>query len=103
MDLTTSTTDTQAILDNIAIAEAQKEYKNELEKFHIHNMLFAVIKEFNVDKIVGITKESKENIKRAIDYLHMMDYVKMENSGLSVLGKSDYKRHFWRHIEVSVV
>lgn len=88
MDATTPTTDTQAILDNIALADARKEYKNELRRFHIQNMLFAVIKAFKVDKIEGITNENKENVKRAIDYLHMMDYVKMENSGLSVLGKS---------------
>ena len=80
---------TKDVVEDMQMAELQAEYEAELVRFNKQKLLIDIIKEMNVDKMHEIGAESKENVTKAIDHLHMMDYLKMNNSNLNVLGKND--------------
>lgn len=78
---------TDQVMQEIELNKLQKEYEEELQKYEKNKFISTVIKKCDVDKIEGITEENKTNIKRAIIYLHLIEYGKMENTGLTPMGE----------------
>lgn len=79
--------ESKQILDNMELIKLREEYDAEVKKFHIQKHLIDVVKKINVDQLKDIGPESKKNIEKAINALHSIDFVKMENSGSTVLGE----------------
>lgn len=80
--------DSKKIMDALELKKLQDEYEEELRKYHKNQIIATVIKKCNVDEIKEMSDENKENIKEAINHLHLIEYVKMENTGLTALGKT---------------
>lgn len=77
------------VMQEIELKKLQKEYDELLKKYEQQKFVATVIKKCDVDKIPGLTEENKSNIKMAINYLHFIEYGKMENTGLTPLGKTN--------------
>lgn len=69
------------------LQKLREEYDAELKRFHIQKHLIDVLKKINVDQLKDIGPENKKNIAKALNSLHMIDFLKMENSGSTVLGE----------------
>lgn len=79
--------ESKKILENMESQRLREEYETELKKFNIQKHLIDILKKTKVDQLKDIGPESKRNIEKAINSLHMIDYLKMENTGANVLGK----------------
>lgn len=79
--------ESKKILENMELQRLREEYEAELKKYIIQNHLIDILKRTKVDQLKDIGPESKKNIEKAINSLYMVDYLKMENSGATVLGK----------------
>lgn len=79
--------ESKKILENMELQRLRDEYEVELKKFNIQKHLIDTLKKTKVDQLKDIGPESKKNIEKAKNSLYMVDYLKMENSGATVLGK----------------
>lgn len=79
--------ESRKILEKMELQKLQEEYEAEMRKFHIQKHLIDALKRIKVDQLKDIGTENKENIAKAMRSLHLIDYTKMGNSGVTVLGK----------------
>lgn len=79
--------ESEKILEDMEAQKSREEYEVELKRFRIHRHLIETLKKINVDELKDVEPENRANIAKALNSLHLIDFVKMENSGANVLGK----------------
>lgn len=78
--------ESKKILENMETQKLRDDYDAELKRFRMQKHLIDVLKRIKVDELKDVGVESKNNIAKAISWLHSIDYAKMENSGATVFG-----------------
>lgn len=87
--------ESKKILENLELQRLREEYEAELKRFHIQKHLMDVLKRIKVDQLKDIGPENAKNITKAMSALHLVDYLKMESTGATVLGKCRQTQLFW--------
>lgn len=87
--------ESKKILENMELQKMREDYDAELKRYRIQKHLIDVLKKIKVDQLKDVGLESKNNIAKAISWLHSIDFTKMENSGATVFGNFSHSEfHF---------
>lgn len=72
--------ETQQLLEEVKAAEIKKKYDEELRIYRQNQLILQAIKKVDVDKLANLSDEGRENVRRYIDYVHVVDHLDENDS-----------------------
>lgn len=67
-------------------ARLREEYEHLTTKLHKQKLILSVLKSIDCSEMESVDECGKQNIDKALDFVRAFDYLKMDNTGVTVLG-----------------
>lgn len=64
-----------------------QEYEELTKKLHKQQLILSVMKQIDCNDIKDVDEAGKKNIDTALNFVRAFDYLKLDNSGINVLGE----------------
>lgn len=71
-----------------------EEYEQLVIKHHKQQLVLSTMKNIDSNGMQSVDDSGKKNIDEALDFVRAFDYLKMDNAGTNVLGKSNDRNNY---------